>query len=156
MKPERRPTRIWFLAGRSRVRGQRRGAVGVVVPWNYPLYLAPAHVTPDRLLSRVRDGKKRSIRRNEAIGDQIAETGMRGGGIVPIAPQRGEHETGGSVRAYLRISSVTGRFRPDETAADAATKLRETVPEDIGYGDLTHPRAQGFPAAGSSGSVYLR
>jgi acyl-CoA reductase-like NAD-dependent aldehyde dehydrogenase len=40
MKPERRPTSIWFLPGRSKVLSQPLGVVGVIVPWNYPLYLA--------------------------------------------------------------------------------------------------------------------
>jgi coniferyl-aldehyde dehydrogenase len=40
MRPERRPTSIWFLPGRSRVHSQPLGVVGVIVPWNYPLYLA--------------------------------------------------------------------------------------------------------------------
>jgi coniferyl-aldehyde dehydrogenase len=40
IKPERRPTSIWFLPGRSEVRCQPLGVVGVIVPWNYPLYLA--------------------------------------------------------------------------------------------------------------------
>jgi coniferyl-aldehyde dehydrogenase len=40
MKTERRPTSMWFLPGRSRVMYQALGVVGIVVPWNYPLYLA--------------------------------------------------------------------------------------------------------------------
>jgi coniferyl-aldehyde dehydrogenase len=40
MKPERRPTSFWFLPGRSSVIFQPLGVVGIVVPWNYPLYLA--------------------------------------------------------------------------------------------------------------------
>ncbi len=40
MKPERRPTSLWFLPGRSEVHCQPLGVVGVIVPWNYPLYLA--------------------------------------------------------------------------------------------------------------------
>jgi len=40
MKTRRRPTGLWFLPGRSRVMYQALGVVGVVVPWNYPLYLA--------------------------------------------------------------------------------------------------------------------
>ena len=40
MKPQRRPTSLWFLPGRSRVMFQPLGVVGIVVPWNYPLYLA--------------------------------------------------------------------------------------------------------------------
>ena len=40
MKPQRRPTNFWFLPGRSRVLFQPLGVAGIVVPWNYPLYLA--------------------------------------------------------------------------------------------------------------------
>ena len=40
MKPQRRPTNFWFLPGRSRVLFQPLGVVGIVVPWNYPIYLA--------------------------------------------------------------------------------------------------------------------
>lgn len=40
MKPQRRATSFWFLPGRSRVMFQPLGVVGIVVPWNYPIYLA--------------------------------------------------------------------------------------------------------------------
>jgi coniferyl-aldehyde dehydrogenase len=40
MKPEKRPTSLWFLPGKSRVYKQPLGVVGIIVPWNYPLYLA--------------------------------------------------------------------------------------------------------------------
>jgi acyl-CoA reductase-like NAD-dependent aldehyde dehydrogenase len=40
MKPQRRATNFWFLPGRSRVMFQPLGVVGIVVPWNYPIYLA--------------------------------------------------------------------------------------------------------------------
>jgi coniferyl-aldehyde dehydrogenase len=40
MKPRRVPTGFWFLPGRSRVMMQPLGVVGIVVPWNYPIYLA--------------------------------------------------------------------------------------------------------------------
>jgi acyl-CoA reductase-like NAD-dependent aldehyde dehydrogenase len=40
MKPQRRATNFWFLPGRSRVLFQPLGVVGIVVPWNYPIYLA--------------------------------------------------------------------------------------------------------------------
>ena len=40
MKPRRARTNLWFLPGRSRVLMQPLGMVGVVVPWNYPIYLA--------------------------------------------------------------------------------------------------------------------
>lgn len=40
MRPEPRQTSLWFFPGRSEVHYQPLGVVGVVVPWNYPLYLA--------------------------------------------------------------------------------------------------------------------
>jgi acyl-CoA reductase-like NAD-dependent aldehyde dehydrogenase len=40
MAPQRRSTSLWFQPGRSRVVYQPLGVVGIVVPWNYPLYLA--------------------------------------------------------------------------------------------------------------------
>ena len=40
MRPQRRPTNFWFLPGRSRLVYQPLGVVGIVVPWNYPIYLA--------------------------------------------------------------------------------------------------------------------
>jgi acyl-CoA reductase-like NAD-dependent aldehyde dehydrogenase len=45
MKPRRRPTSLWFLPGRSELRVQPLGVVGIIVPWNYPLYLAIGPLT---------------------------------------------------------------------------------------------------------------
>ena len=42
MRPRRRSTSLWFRPGRSRVMMQPLGVVGIVVPWNYPIYLAVA------------------------------------------------------------------------------------------------------------------
>jgi acyl-CoA reductase-like NAD-dependent aldehyde dehydrogenase len=46
MRPEARPTSLWFLPGRSSVMPQPLGVVGIVVPWNYPLYLAIGPMVP--------------------------------------------------------------------------------------------------------------
>lgn len=46
MNPQRRPTSLWFLPGRSAVVPQPLGVVGIVVPWNYPLYLAIGPLVP--------------------------------------------------------------------------------------------------------------
>jgi coniferyl-aldehyde dehydrogenase len=40
MKPERRSVSLWFRPGRAQVIAQPLGVVGIVVPWNYPIYLA--------------------------------------------------------------------------------------------------------------------
>jgi len=40
MKPSRRSTELLFLSNRLRVTYQPKGVVGIIVPWNFPLYLA--------------------------------------------------------------------------------------------------------------------
>jgi acyl-CoA reductase-like NAD-dependent aldehyde dehydrogenase len=40
MRPQRRGVALWFQPGRAEVRYQPLGVVGVIVPWNYPVYLA--------------------------------------------------------------------------------------------------------------------
>ncbi len=45
MRPQRRRVSLWFQLGRAEVRYQPLGVVGIVVPWNYPLYLAVGPLT---------------------------------------------------------------------------------------------------------------
>src|SRR5262245_9172060 len=45
MRPERRAVAWWSLPGRARVLRQPLGVVGIIVPWNYPLYLAASPLT---------------------------------------------------------------------------------------------------------------
>ena len=45
MKPQRRPVSLWFQPGRAEVRPQALGCVGIVTPWNYPLFLAIGPLT---------------------------------------------------------------------------------------------------------------
>ena len=40
MKPQRKSASIWFRPGRARIISQPLGVVGIIVPWNYPLFLA--------------------------------------------------------------------------------------------------------------------
>lgn len=40
MRPERRPVAITFQPGRARIIHQPLGVIGVMAPWNYPLYLS--------------------------------------------------------------------------------------------------------------------
>jgi coniferyl-aldehyde dehydrogenase len=40
MRARRAPTAMAFLPGRNRLLPQPRGVIGIVVPWNYPLFLA--------------------------------------------------------------------------------------------------------------------
>ena len=45
MRPEPRRVAWWSLPGRARVLYQPLGVIGVIVPWNYPLYLAIGPLT---------------------------------------------------------------------------------------------------------------
>ena len=45
MRGERRATGKWFLPATSRVTPQPLGVAGIIVPWNYPLYLAVGPLT---------------------------------------------------------------------------------------------------------------
>lgn len=40
MRPRRRFASLWFLPARTTLMPQPLGVVGIIVPWNYPLYLA--------------------------------------------------------------------------------------------------------------------
>ena len=39
MKPQKRGVSVWFAGAHNRVLPQPKGVVGIVVPWNYPLFL---------------------------------------------------------------------------------------------------------------------
>ena len=45
MRTERRAVAWWSLPGRAQIRYQPLGVIGVIVPWNYPLYLAVGPLT---------------------------------------------------------------------------------------------------------------
>ncbi|MGM8062056.1 coniferyl aldehyde dehydrogenase [Vogesella indigofera] len=40
LRPQRRPVSLWFQPARARLLPQPLGVVGIMVPWNYPLFLA--------------------------------------------------------------------------------------------------------------------
>ncbi|HYC35431.1 MAG TPA: coniferyl aldehyde dehydrogenase [Usitatibacter sp.] len=61
MRPRRASTSLWYLPGRSRVVPQPLGVVGIVVPWNYPIYLA---VGP--LVSALAAGNRALLKLSEA------------------------------------------------------------------------------------------
>jgi coniferyl-aldehyde dehydrogenase len=61
MRPQRRATGFNFLPGRSRVRYEPLGVVGIVSPWNYPLLLA---VSP--LVDAIAAGNRAIIKPSEA------------------------------------------------------------------------------------------
>ncbi|MBI4757340.1 MAG: aldehyde dehydrogenase family protein, partial [Betaproteobacteria bacterium] len=42
MRTQRRPVSLWFQPAGARVMPQPLGVVGIIVPWNYPVFLAMA------------------------------------------------------------------------------------------------------------------
>jgi len=42
LRPKRQMASFWFLPARTELRAQPAGVVGIIAPWNYPLYLAAA------------------------------------------------------------------------------------------------------------------
>ncbi len=45
MRPRRRAAGAWFLPARTELLPQPLGVIGIIVPWNYPLYLAVGPIT---------------------------------------------------------------------------------------------------------------
>jgi coniferyl-aldehyde dehydrogenase len=45
MKPKKRHVSAMFATGKNRLIPQPKGVVGIVVPWNYPLFLAISPLT---------------------------------------------------------------------------------------------------------------
>ncbi|MEP7261671.1 MAG: coniferyl aldehyde dehydrogenase, partial [Usitatibacter sp.] len=62
MRPRRAPTNFWFLPGSSRILPQPLGVVGIVVPWNYPLYLA---IGP--LVAALAAGNRAMVKMSESV-----------------------------------------------------------------------------------------
>jgi len=71
MRPERRPVSLWFQPGRARVVWQPLGVVGIIVPWNYPVFLALAP-----LVAALAAGNRVMIKMSELTpraGEALAE-----------------------------------------------------------------------------------
>jgi len=61
MKPQRAWASFWFLPARTEIRPQPLGVAGIIVPWNYPLFLA---VSP--LAGALAAGNRAMIKMSEA------------------------------------------------------------------------------------------
>ncbi|MDP2821318.1 MAG: coniferyl aldehyde dehydrogenase [Sulfuritalea sp.] len=71
MKPQRKAASIWFRPGRAQIIPQPLGVVGIIVPWNYPLFLA---VSP--LAAALAAGNRVMIKMSEftpRTGELLAE-----------------------------------------------------------------------------------
>lgn len=45
MRPQRRGVSFWFMPARARLQPQALGVAGIIVPWNYPIFLALGPLT---------------------------------------------------------------------------------------------------------------
>ena len=75
MKPQKKSPSIWFRPGRASIIAQPLGVVGIIVPWNYPLFLA---VSP--LAAALAAGNRVMIKMSELTprtGELLAELAGR-------------------------------------------------------------------------------
>jgi coniferyl-aldehyde dehydrogenase len=75
MRPEKRKTSIWFAPARNRVWAQPKGVVGVIAPWNYPLFLvvgplASALAAGNRCMVKMASNSQNLCR---LLADKVAE-----------------------------------------------------------------------------------
>lgn len=84
MKSERRHVSFWFWPSRNRVMAQPLGLIGIIVPWNYPLYL-----TFGPLVAALGAGNRVMLKMSEytpATGALLADLFSRylGGDVVQV------------------------------------------------------------------------
>jgi len=99
MVPRRARTNFWFLPGRSRVVMQPLGVVGIVVPWNYPIYLA---VGP--AVSAIAAGNRVMVKMSEsapATGELFAALVARHVGTDAMTVVNGDAEV---ARAFTALA----------------------------------------------------
>ncbi len=75
MKPQRKSPSLWFRPGRARIINQPLGVVGIIVPWNYPLFLS---ISP--LAAALAAGNRVMIKMSEftpRTGELLAELAAR-------------------------------------------------------------------------------
>ena len=75
MKPQGKSPSLWFRPGRARIISQPLGVVGIIVPWNYPLFLA---VSP--LAAALAAGNRVMVKMSEftpRTGELLAELATR-------------------------------------------------------------------------------
>jgi coniferyl-aldehyde dehydrogenase len=92
MRPRRRRTELLFFSNRASVRYQPKGVVGIIAPWNFPVYLAlgplvAALAAGNRALIKMSEYTPRTTAAVQAlVGECCAETEVAViGGGVPLA-----------------------------------------------------------------------
>ena len=105
MKPRRAGVGKWFLPARAQVLPQPLGVVGIIVPWNYPLYLA---IGP--LVAALAAGNRAMVKMSEftpgfsTLLQQLCAQAFSAGGGLPR--HRGCRSGGAVQRTALRPPAV--------------------------------------------------
>lgn len=145
MRPERKSASIWFWPGRARIVKQPLGVVGVIAPWNYPLYLA---IGP--LVSALAAGNRVIIKPSEltpGFGELLARLIAQHFARDHVAVVNGGVEVG---RAFTGLPFdhllFTGSTAVGRAVMDAAAANLTPVTLELG-GKSPAIVADGFPIA---------
>ena len=151
MKPRRRATSLWFLPGRSSVVPQPLGVAGIVVPWNYPLYLAigplvPALAAGNRALVKMSE----STPATGELLERLAERHFPGGEVRVV---NGGPEV---AQAFCRLPFdhllFTGSTTVGHHVMRAAAENLTPVTLELG-GKSPAIVGRGFPVAEAAGRI---
>ena len=131
MKPQRKSASIWFRPGRARIIPQPLGVVGIIVPWNYPLFLA---VSP--LAAALAAGNRVMIKMSEftpRTGELLAELVTKYFAADEMAVVTGDAQTG---KAFTELPFdhlfFTGSTAVGRMVAQAAAKNLTPVTLELG------------------------
>ena len=151
MKPQRRSVSLWFQPGRAEIRPQPMGCVGIVTPWNYPLYLAIGPLT-----AAFAAGNRALIKMSEftpSIATLFAELAARYFKADELAVVGGDHEL---AQAFTRLPFdhllFTGSTAVGRQVMKAAAENLTPVTLELG-GKSPAIIAPGYPIAKAAARI---
>ena len=144
MRPERRGVSLWFQPGRARILAQPLGVAGIVVPWNYPIYLAAGP-----LVAALAAGNRVMIKMSELV----PATGCvaRGARREIVCARRSVHRQRrcrrrARVRRAALRSSAVHRFDGRRARGDACRGGEPHAGHARARGQVARDRRAGLPA----------
>ena len=151
MKPQRRSVSLWFQPGRAEIRPQPMGCVGIVTPWNYPLYLAIGPLT-----AAFAAGNRALIKMSEftpSTATRFAELAARYFKADELAVVGGDHEL---AQAFTRLPFdhllFTGSTAVGRQVMKAAAENLTPVTLELG-GKSPAIIAPGYPIAKAAARI---
>ena len=151
MKPQRRSVSLWFQPGRAEIRPQPLGCIGIVTPWNYPLYLAIGPLT-----AAFAAGNRALIKMSEftpSTATLFAELAARYFKADELAVVGGDHEL---AQAFTRLPFdhllFTGSTAVGRQVMKAAAENLTPVTLELG-GKSPAIIAPGYPIAKAAARI---